>query len=227
MPSDKILQQKKQFVADFSEKLKTAVAGVVIDYRGLTVEEDTALRRNFREAGVDYTVIKNSLLGFAVKEAGLSGFEEILHGPTAIAYHTEDMVAPAKIAADYIKKNNKISIKLGFMEGNVITLDEVNTLASTPSKEVLIAKLMGSLNAPASSLARLLDTIVQNGVEIPDLIAGKSSEAAPAAEAPAVEAAPEPVVEEAVADPIVEEPAAKPAAEETEAAEVAAEKNNN
>ena len=228
MPSEKVLQQKQQLVADFSDKLKAAVAGVLIDYRGLTVEEDTNLRRKFREAGVEYVVIKNTLLGRAFKDAGMDGFDEVLHGPTAIAYHTDDMVAPAKIAADYIKKNDKISFKLGFMEGNVITLNEVNTLASTPSREVLLAKIMGSLNAPASSLARLLDTIAQGGVEIPDLIAAKNGEAAPVVaeaapvteevapvaeeatveateEAPAVEA----VAEEVTEEPVVEEPAAE------------------
>jgi large subunit ribosomal protein L10 len=211
MPSEKVLQQKQQIVAEFSEKLKAAVAGVLIDYRGLSVEEDTALRNQFRAAGVSYEVIKNTLLGFAAKDAGIDGLDDVLHGPTAIAYHNDDLVAPAKIAADFIKKNDKISIKLGFMEGIVISLDEVNRLARTPPLDVLIAKLMGSLNAPASALARLLNAIVENGVELADLAVGKTSETAPVVEeVPAVEET-APVVEEASvveeAAPVVEKTA--------------------
>lgn len=192
MPSEKVLKQKQEAVAQLSEKLKAAVAGVIVDYRGLTVEEDTDLRRKFRAAGVEYAVIKNSILGRAAQEIGLEGLDEALHGPTALAIHAEDMVAPAKIVADFAKDNDKIEIKTGFMEGNVISLDEIKTLAATPSKDVLIAKMMGSLNSPVSGLARLLNTIAEGGVEIADLIAKK------AADAPAEEAAPaEALAEEA------------------------------
>ena len=204
MPSAKVLENKKQAVINLTEELQAAAAGVIVDYRGLTVEEDTELRRKFREAGVKYTVVKNSLLGFAAKNVGLEGLEEVLHGPTAIAYHTEDMVAPAKVFSDFAKAHDVISLKSGFMEGKVMTLDEVKTLASTPSKDVLIAKIMGSLQSPVSGLVRLLDTIVNGGVEIADLIAKKNGEAAQEA-APAEEA---PVVEEAA-----------PAAEEAPAAD--------
>ncbi len=201
MPSAKILESKKTAVANWVEELKGAAAGVIVDYRGLTVEEDTELRTKFRAAGVKYSVVKNSILNFAAKEVGLEGLEEILHGPTAIAYHTEDMVAPAKIFSDFVKTHDIVSFKSGFMEGKVMSLDEVKTLASTPSKETLIAKMMGSLQSPVSGLVRLLDTIVNNGVEIADLVAQKNSEAkeeapaaeevaaAPVEEAPAVEAA--------------------------------------
>ena len=210
MPSAKVLENKKQAVINLTEELQAAAAGVIVDYRGLTVEEDTELRRKFREAGVKYTVVKNSLLGFAAKNVGLEGLEEVLHGPTAIAYHTEDMVAPAKVFSDFAKAHDVISLKSGFMEGKVMTLDEVKTLASTPSKDVLIAKIMGSLQSPVSGLVRLLDTIVNGGVEIADLVAKKNGEAAPEA-APAEEA---PVAEEAA-------PAATeaPAAEEAPAAD--------
>lgn len=187
MPSEKVLESKKQIVSELTEKLKSAAAGVIVDYRGLTVEEDTELRKKFREAGVNYSVIKNSLLGYAAKNVGLDGLDEVLHGPTALAYHTDDMVAPAKIFSDFAKEHEVITLKSGFMEGKVMTLDEVKTLASTPSKDVLIAKIMGSLQSPVSGLVRLLDTIVNNGVEIADLIAKNS----PAEEtAPAVEETP-------------------------------------
>ena len=207
MPSAKVLESKKAAVANLVEELKGAAAGVIVDYRGLTVEEDTELRTKFRAAGVKYTVVKNSLLGFAAKEVGLEGLDEVLHGPTALAYHTEDMVAPAKVFSDFVKTHDIVSFKSGFMEGKVISLDEVKTLASTPSKEVLIAKMMGSLQSPVSGLVRLLNTIVENGVEIADLVAQKNGgaeeaaapaveEAAPAEEAPVVEA---PATEEAPA----------------------------
>ena len=188
MPSAKILESKKTAVANLVEELKGAAAGVIVDYRGLTVEEDTELRTKFRAAGVKYTVVKNSILGFAAKEVGLEGLDEVLHGPTALAYHTEDMVAPAKVFSDFVKTHEIVSFKSGFMEGKVMTLDEVKVLASTPSKETLIAKMMGSLQSPVSGLVRLLNTIVEGGVEIPELIAkkgGAEEAAAPAEEAPA------------------------------------------
>ena len=188
MPSAKILEGKKVAVANLVEELKGAAAGVIVDYRGLTVEEDTELRTKFRAAGVKYAVVKNSILGFAAKEIGLEGLDEVLHGPTALAYHTEDMVAPAKVFSDFVKDHEIVSFKSGFMEGKVMTLDEVKVLASTPSKETLIAKMMGSLQSPVSGLVRLLNTIVEGGVEISDLIAkkgGAEEAAAPAEEAPA------------------------------------------
>lgn len=191
MPSAKILESKKAAVANLVEELKGAAAGVIVDYRGLTVEEDTELRTKFRAAGVKYAVVKNSILGFAAKEVGLEGLDEVLHGPTALAYHTEDMVAPAKVFSDFVKTHEIVSFKSGFMEGKVMTLDEVKVLASTPSKETLIAKMMGSLQSPVSGLVRLLNTIVEGGVEIPDLIAkkgGAEEAAAPAEEATEAEA---------------------------------------
>ncbi|MBO7209004.1 MAG: 50S ribosomal protein L10 [Clostridia bacterium] len=215
MPSAKVLEEKKVAVSNLTEDLKNAVAGVLVDYRGITVEQDTELRRKFREAGVEYKIVKNSLLRFASKEVGLDELDSVLHGPTAIAFHREDMVAPAKILADYAKTNEVIEIKSGFMEGKVISIDEIKTLAATPSKDVLIAKIMGSLNAPVSALARLLNTIVEGGTEIADLIAAKAGEA-PAEEAKAEEAP----AEEA---PAAEEPAVEAPAEETPAEEKAEE----
>lgn len=198
MPSEKILEAKKAQVADIVEVLKGATTGVLVDYRGLSVEEDTKLRNNLREAGVKYFVVKNTLLRLATKETGLEELDEILHGPTALAV-SEDAVAPAKVLADFAKDNEKLEIKSGFMDGKVMSVDEVNTLAKTPSKETLIAKIMGSLNSPVSGLVRLLNTIVEGGTEISDLIAKQAAEAAPVEEAPAAEAAPaeEPKAEEA------------------------------
>ena len=208
MPSAKVLEQKKVTVAELIEKLKAAQAGVLVDYRGLTVGEDTELRRKFREAGVEYTVVKNTLTRFAAKEVGLDELDGVLHGPTSLAISDSDPVAPAKIIADFAKGNDKVEIKAGFLDGKVISLDEIKTLANTPSREVLIAKIMGSLNAPVSKLVRTLQALVDNGVEPADIkIDAPAAEAAPAEEtAPAAEEAP--VVEEAAAEaPAAEEPA--------------------
>ena len=207
MPSEKILEAKKAQVAEIVDVLKNATTGVLVDYRGLTVEEDTKLRNDLRAAGVKYFVVKNTLLRLATKETGLEELDEILHGPTALAV-SEDAVAPAKVLADFAKDNEKLEIKSGFMDGKVMSVDEVNTLAKTPSKETLIAKIMGSLNSPVSGLVRLLNTIVEGGVEISDLIANKAAEAVPAEETPAAEAVP-------AEEPKAEEPAVEEAKEET------------
>lgn len=176
MPSAKVLEQKKQAVNEIVETLKGAQAGVLVDHRGLTVEEDTNLRNALRKENVTYFVVKNTLLRRAVKEVGLDDLDEVLSGPTAIAVSSDNPVAPAKVMADFAKEHEALELKSGFMDGNVMSLDEVKTLAATPSKEVLIAKMMGSLNSPVSGLVRLLNTIVEKGVEIPDLIAAKTVE---------------------------------------------------
>lgn len=207
MPSEKVLEAKKAQVVELVDVLKNATTGVLVDYRGLSVEEDTKLRNNLRAAGVKYFVVKNTLLRLAANQTGLEDLDSILHGPTALAV-SDDAVAPAKVLADFAKENDTLEIKSGFMDGKVLSLDEINTLAKTPSKETLIAKIMGSLNSPISGLARLLSTIADGGVEIPDLIAKKAGEAtqeAPAAEeaAPAAEEAPAeeaPVAEEAATE---------------------------
>lgn len=179
MPSEKVLEAKKAQVVEIIEAIKGATTGVLVDYRGLTVEEDTKLRNDLRAAGVRYFVVKNTLLRLAANETGLSELDSILHGPTAIAL-SEDAVAPAKVISDFAKDNEKFEIKSGFMDGKVLSMDEISQLAKTPNKETLIAKMMGSLNSPISGLARLLSTIAEGGVEISDLIAKKAAEAAPA-----------------------------------------------
>lgn len=183
MPSEKVLEAKKAQVVEIVDILKAAETGVLVDYRGLSVEEDTNLRNKLREANVKYFVIKNTLLGRAAEAAGIGGLEDALHGPTALAVSNEDAVAPAKVLADFAKTNDKLEIKAGFMDGAAVSLDEVKKLAATPNKETLIAMMMGSLNAPISNLTRLLQAVVDGGEEIPELIAKKASEAAPAEEA--------------------------------------------
>lgn len=191
MPNAQVLEAKKAQVAETVELLKNSQTGVLVDYRGLNVAEDTELRNKLREANVKYFVIKNKILKRAVDEIGLEGLDEVLHGPTALAISTEDAVAPAKVIADFAKSNEKLEIKGGFMDGAVMNLDEVKKLAATPNFETLISKMMGSLLSPVSGLARLLATVVDGGVEIADLVANKASEEAPAEETSAEEASAE------------------------------------
>ena len=204
MPSANVLEQKKQVVAQLVETLKSAQAGVLVDYRGITVEQDTQLRAKLREAGVEYKVVKNTLTRFAAKEVGFEALDEQLNGPTALAISTTDAVAPAKVISDFAKEVEALQIKAGFVDGKVISLDEVKTLASTPSREVLIAKIMGSLNAPISKLVRTLQALVDTGVEPAEIgAAAPVADEAPAAEEVAAEA---PVAEVA---PAAEEAAAE------------------
>ena len=207
MPSQKVLEEKKQIVSSIAEQFKTAVSGVFVDYCGLTVEEDTQLRNKLREAGVEYKVIKNTLTRFAAKEVGFDELDPILNGPTSLAISMTDEVAPAKVIADFAKTHEQLEIKAGFLDGKVLALDEVKQLAATPNRETLLAKLLGSLNAPISNLARTLQALVDNGVEPADIQVEKKEEA------PAEEAAPE------VAEAPVEE---APAAQEAPAEEAAA-----
>ena len=206
MPSQKVLEEKKQIVSSIAEQFKSAVSGVFVDYCGLTVEEDTQLRNKLREAGVEYKVIKNTLTRFAAKEVGFDELDPILNGPTSLALSMTDEVAPAKVIAEFAKTHEQLEIKAGFLDGKVLALDEVKQLAATPNRETLLAKLLGSLNAPISNLARTLQALVDNGVEPADIVVEKE-------EAPAEEAAPE------VAEAPVEE---APAAEEAPAPEAAA-----
>ena len=162
MPSEKVLESKKAIVAALAERLKEAQAGVIADYRGLTVAQDTELRAKLREAGVEYTIVKNTLTRFAAKEIGLEGLDPILHGPTALATSSTDVVAPAKVLVEFAKANEQLEIKAGFVDGKVIDANEVKVYASIPNKETLISKMLGSLQAPIGSLVRTLDAIAKN-----------------------------------------------------------------
>ena len=206
MPSAKVLEQKKQVVAELAERLKNSAAGVLVDYKGINVEQDTKLRRNFREAGVKYEVVKNTLLKLAVREAGLDELEAVLDGTTAIATSADDAVAPAKIFKDFVKENStlEISFKSGFADGKVLSIDEINALADLPSREALLTMLASALLGTVRGLAVALNAVAEKK--------GDGEEAAPAAnEAPAAES----VAEEAPEAPAAEE--AAPAAEETPA----------
>ena len=178
MPSNSILEQKQAIVAELAEKLKASPAGVVVNYQGITVEADTKMRKALREAGVDYKVLKNSLTGRACDEVGLGDMKQYLTGMTAIAIGTNDPVAPAKVLKEYAEKIESFQILAGYLDGAVVDANTVNTLADIPSKEVLIAKLLGSIKSPLYGLAYALQAVVD-----------KDGEAAPAEEAPAAEEA--------------------------------------
>lgn len=165
MPSNKILEQKKAVVSQLTEKVKAAQSIVLADYRGLTVEQDTALRNALRAAGVEYKVVKNTLTSFAMKENGLEGLDPYLNGPTAMAISSTDVVAPAKVLAEFAKKFEKLEIKAGVVEGKVVDVDVIKALAELPSREVLIARLLGSLNAPMTKLAVALNAIAEQKAE--------------------------------------------------------------
>ena len=182
MPSNSILEKKQAIVADLAEKLKSSPAGVVVNYQGITVEDDTAMRKALREAGVKYMVMKNSLTGRACDEVGMSDMKQYLTGMTAIAIGTTDPVAPAKVLKEYAEKVESFQILAGYLDGAVVDAETVNKLADIPSKEVLLAKLLGSIKSPLYNFAYALQAIID-----------KDGEAAP-------EAAPEAAAEEAAAE---------------------------
>lgn len=157
MPSEKTLQLKKEVVKELSEKIKAAKSFILADYRGLTVEQDTELRNALRKAGVEYKVVKNTLTSLAIKENDISGIDSFLNGPTSIAMSDSDMIAPAKVMSEFAKKFDKLELKVGVVEGNVIDVDGIKQLADLPPREVLIAKVLGGFNAPISGLVNVLN----------------------------------------------------------------------
>ncbi len=183
MPSNKVLEQKKAVVAELAEKMQSAAAGVLVKYEGITVAEDTALRAALRKAGVEYTVMKNTLTGRACEIAGYGEMKQYLNGMTAIAISQEDPIAPAKIMKEYADKINCFEIKAGFVDGGILDQAGVISLAETPSKEVLVAKMMGSLMSSLYGFAYVLQAKIDKENE--------GGEEAPAAEAATEEASAE------------------------------------
>lgn len=157
MNKNRTLKEAK--VAEIKEKLEKAQAVVISDYQGLTVEEDTQLRKNLRESGIEYKVYKNTLVTLAAKELGIEGLDAFLEGPTAVAFSYDDVTAPARILNSFATEHKKLELKAGYIDGVVYDKDKIIQLASIPSKEVLIAKLLGSIKAPLSNLAYLINAI--------------------------------------------------------------------
>ena len=166
MASEKVIAQKQEIVAGLKEKLKGSVAGVLVDYKGINVADDTKLRKELREAGVDYTVVKNTLLKFAIDEAGFGALDAHLSGTTALAVSKEDPVVAAKILAKYAEDSKgSFSIKAGFLDGEVIDADKVIAVGKLPSKEQLLVQLLSVLNGNIRGLAVALNAIAEKGQE--------------------------------------------------------------
>ena len=175
MPNAKVLSEKQAVVANLTNKLQNAAAGVLVDYKGITVAEDTALRAELRKNNVEYAVVKNTLLRFAVDNCGMNELDSLLNGTTSLAICQDDPVAPARVVNDFAKKiEGRFEIKGGFMDGKVMPLDEVMALANIPPLPVLQAQVLGTMLAPISGLACVLKQIAEK-------------QGAPAEEAPAAE----------------------------------------
>ena len=161
MPNAKVLESKKAAVTALAQKIKESTSIVFVDYKGINVAQDTNLRKQFRDAGVEYTVIKNTLARFAAKENGYD-FDEVLNGTTALASTTGDPIAPARVICEFAKKNKlPLTIKGGIVEGSVLSAAELNGFGELPSKNALVASVLGTFLAPISSLAFVLDQVRQ------------------------------------------------------------------
>lgn len=169
MPNAKVLESKKAVVAALEEQLKGAEAGVLVDYSGITVEQDTELRTTARQAGVSYAVVKNTMLRRALDGANLGDLDSVLNGTTSLATGSEDPIAPIKVMADFAKKmgDDKFQIKAAFMEGKVLSQAEIAQLATLSSKKDLYAQLVGTLMAPMANLAAVVAAIAdKDGAEV-------------------------------------------------------------
>lgn len=204
MPSEKILELKKQQVEALKAKIDASCAGVVVSYQGINVADDTKLRKELREAGVDYAVVKNTLLHLAVDGTSLQGMDDVLEGTTALAVSNDDYVAAARILGKFAKANPYFELKTGYLDGELISKEKLTELSMLPSREVLLATVLNAFNAPIASFARAIQAIVdKSGEEVPA--------AEEATEAPAEEAKAEEAPAEAPAE--AEAPAAEEAAE--------------
>ena len=159
MASEKILKQKEEAVKNLAEDLKTSNLILLVDYRGITVEDATKLRKEVRETNAEYRVIKNNIIKRALNANGESGLDELLEGPTALITSKEDYLAPAKAIYNFTKKNDFYKIKGGIIEGKVMTAEEIITLAKLPSRQELLAKLAGALLGNITKLAATLDAV--------------------------------------------------------------------
>jgi len=176
MPNDKVLAEKQAIVAELAEKMKNASSGVLVDYKGINVADDTKLRRELRAAGVEYAVVKNTLVRLAAQKIGFEGLDPILNGTTALAVSMNDVAAPAKILCDYAEKSKeKFKIKAGFVEGKILSVKEVGALAKLPSKQQLVAQVLAGFNAPISGFVNVLNGNMRGLVVALNAIAEKKS----------------------------------------------------
>ena len=208
------VELKKPIVEEISASLKDAQSVVLVDYRGLTVEQDTELRKQLREAGISYKVYKNTMMNFAFKGTDFEGLTAYLEGPSAVAISTEDATAPARVLCKFAKTANALEVKGGVVEGVVYDAKGIENISKIPSREELLSKLLGSIQSPITNFARVMNQLAEKG--------GASESAAvetPAEEAPAAEAAPVEEAPAAEAASAEEAPAAETPAEEAPAAE--------
>ncbi len=180
MPNAKVLAEKQAVVAALVEKMKNASAGVLVDYKGITVENDTKLRAELRKNGVEYAVVKNTLTRFAANQVGFEALDPVLNGTTALAISMDDAIAPARVITDFMKKNPKVpfQVKAGFVEGKVVDSATIAQLGELPSKDVLVAMVLGTMNAPIAALARAINAIAEKQ----GALAAEEAAPAPAAE---------------------------------------------
>ena len=157
--SEATIAKKAQQVTEVAEQFKNASSVVVVDYLGITVEQATNLRSELRKAGVQFAVVKNSILSRAAKEAGLEGMDAVFKGPSAVAFSNEDVVAPAKVLADFAKKVEALEIKAGVVEGKVSSKEEIEALAKLPSREGLLSMLLSVLQAPVRNTALAIKAV--------------------------------------------------------------------
>ena len=165
MPSEKVLEQKKAVVAALTEQIKASCIGVIVDYKGISVADDTKLRKELREAGVQYSVVKNTLLHLAIDGTDLSEMDPFLNGTTALATSADDHVAAARILSKYAEKSDSFKIKTGFLDGKVIDLATIDSLAKLPPRDILLATVCNAFNAPISAFARVIQAIVDKDGE--------------------------------------------------------------
>ncbi len=160
-----VIEQKQQLVEEIADKFSNAKTAVLVDYRGLNVAEVTELRKQLREAGVDYKVYKNTMTRRATEKAGFEGLHDILVGPTAIAFSDEDVVAPAKVIGGFAKDHEALEIKGGIVEGEIATLDQINELSNLPSHDGLVSMLLSVLQAPVRNFAYATKAIAEQKEE--------------------------------------------------------------
>ena len=162
MPNAKVLSEKQAIVEALAERIKNAEAGILVDYKGITVAEDTALRTELRKEGVEYTVVKNTLTRKALDKLGMNELDSVLNRTTSLATADNDPIAPFRILSDYSKKlNERFNIKAAFMDGKVLNEAEIAEMSALPSKDALYAKVLGTMIAPITGLAVCLGQILE------------------------------------------------------------------
>ncbi|PLA80775.1 50S ribosomal protein L10 [Enterococcus faecalis] len=164
--SEAAIAKKESLVQAAAEKFESAVSVVIVDYRGLTVEEVTNLRKQLREAGVEMKVIKNSILSRAAKKVGLDGLDEVFTGPTAVTFSNDDVVAPAKIIDEFAKDAKALEIKGGVIEGKVSSVEQITALAKLPNREGLLSMLLSVLQAPVRNVAYAVKAVAEKNEEV-------------------------------------------------------------